>query len=203
MIDAYERAGFVAKIAERPDDDVPRLAYADLLDERSEPDRAEFIRVQCRLERITHSALCRDGCGCEVGELRRRERELLEKNRNRWHLPEYYQELSPVSSRFGPNEPIRMPPPARRVIENQLFRRGFVEIIGCAFADWLVVGDSLLAITPLRLVRFSDGGPVGLNQLFQFKWDGNPGSLLTHHKWPGVKFDFAPDGPCVRGTNRK
>jgi uncharacterized protein (TIGR02996 family) len=36
-------------IADRPDDDLPRLVYADWLDEHGQPDRAEFIRVQCRL----------------------------------------------------------------------------------------------------------------------------------------------------------
>jgi uncharacterized protein (TIGR02996 family) len=33
-------------LLERPDDDAPRLVYADWLDENGEPDRAEFIRVQ-------------------------------------------------------------------------------------------------------------------------------------------------------------
>src|SRR4051812_1415999 len=35
-----------------PDDDAPRLVYADWLDEHGDPDRAEFIRVQCRLARV-------------------------------------------------------------------------------------------------------------------------------------------------------
>src|SRR5947209_8162096 len=36
-------------IREKPDDDAPRLIYADWLDEHGQADRAEFIRVQCRL----------------------------------------------------------------------------------------------------------------------------------------------------------
>ncbi len=32
-----------------PDDDTPRLVYADWLDEHDQPARAEFIRLQCRL----------------------------------------------------------------------------------------------------------------------------------------------------------
>lgn len=35
-----------------PDDDAPRLVYADWLDEAGDPDRAEFVRVQCRLARL-------------------------------------------------------------------------------------------------------------------------------------------------------
>src|SRR5450755_976841 len=37
---------FLQAILERPDDDAPRLLYADWLDERGDP-RGEFIRVQC------------------------------------------------------------------------------------------------------------------------------------------------------------
>ena len=39
---------FLQAIIECPDDDAPRLIYADWLDERGDP-RGEFIRVQCAL----------------------------------------------------------------------------------------------------------------------------------------------------------
>jgi uncharacterized protein (TIGR02996 family) len=39
---------FLAAIVEAPDDDTPRLVYADWLDEHGEPERAEFIRAQVR-----------------------------------------------------------------------------------------------------------------------------------------------------------
>ena len=39
-------------IRTNPDDDTPRLVYADWLDEHNEPARAEFIRVQCEIERL-------------------------------------------------------------------------------------------------------------------------------------------------------
>ena len=35
-----------------PDDDGPRLVYADWFDEQGQPERAEFIRVQCYLDRL-------------------------------------------------------------------------------------------------------------------------------------------------------
>ena len=35
-----------------PDDDLPRLVYADWLDEQGRHARAEFIRVQCELASI-------------------------------------------------------------------------------------------------------------------------------------------------------
>jgi uncharacterized protein (TIGR02996 family) len=40
---------FLRSIIEAPDDDTPRLIYADWLDDNDDPDRAEFIRVQCSL----------------------------------------------------------------------------------------------------------------------------------------------------------
>jgi uncharacterized protein (TIGR02996 family) len=48
-----------------PDDDAPRLVYADWLEENGQPERAEFIRVQCALVRRNTKVL------------RRREAELL------------------------------------------------------------------------------------------------------------------------------
>ncbi len=46
-----ERA-FLNAIIAAPDDDVPRLVYADWLDEHDEPARAEFIRVECELPHL-------------------------------------------------------------------------------------------------------------------------------------------------------
>src|SRR5262249_46411260 len=38
-----------AAICANPDDDLPRLAYADWLREHDRPDEAEYVRVSCRL----------------------------------------------------------------------------------------------------------------------------------------------------------
>lgn len=43
---------FLAAICANPDDDTPRLVYADWLDENGDPDRAEFIRLH--IERSRH-----------------------------------------------------------------------------------------------------------------------------------------------------
>jgi len=45
--EAFLRAIFAA-----PADDTPRLVYADFLDEAGDPDRAEFVRAQCELDRL-------------------------------------------------------------------------------------------------------------------------------------------------------
>ena len=39
----------LAAIAATPDDDLPRLVYADWLDENGRPIRAEFIRLQIEI----------------------------------------------------------------------------------------------------------------------------------------------------------
>ncbi len=39
-------------IAEHPEEDVPRLMYADWLEENGEPERAEFVRTQVELARL-------------------------------------------------------------------------------------------------------------------------------------------------------
>jgi uncharacterized protein (TIGR02996 family) len=44
---------FMQAIRENPDDDTPRLVYADWLDEHGQPERAEFIRVQCEAAILT------------------------------------------------------------------------------------------------------------------------------------------------------
>jgi uncharacterized protein (TIGR02996 family) len=44
-----DEPALLAAIAARPDDDTPRLVYADWLDDHGDADRAEFIRLQCRL----------------------------------------------------------------------------------------------------------------------------------------------------------
>jgi uncharacterized protein (TIGR02996 family) len=46
-----DRDAFLAAIHAAPDDDAPRLVFADWLDENGESERAEFIRVQVEMRR--------------------------------------------------------------------------------------------------------------------------------------------------------
>src|SRR5262245_23509431 len=39
-------------ILDAPDDDAPRLVWADWLDEQGQPDRAEFVRLQCEFAKL-------------------------------------------------------------------------------------------------------------------------------------------------------
>jgi uncharacterized protein (TIGR02996 family) len=71
---------FLQAILENPDDDTPRLIYADYLDEHGDPDRAEFIRVQVALATLPPDDSRR-------GQLGDRERQLLVEHREEWLGP--------------------------------------------------------------------------------------------------------------------
>jgi uncharacterized protein (TIGR02996 family) len=74
----------LAAVLAAPDDDSPRLIYADWLDENGQPEQAEFIRVQCELARLGHYAgTCQD-IDCRCMGLARRERGLLPLFAGRW-----------------------------------------------------------------------------------------------------------------------
>lgn len=70
----------LSAIADTPDEDTPRLVYADWLDENGQPDRAEFIRVQCQFAQLPKGDPYR-------GELHERQSQLLATHRRGW-LPE-------------------------------------------------------------------------------------------------------------------
>jgi uncharacterized protein (TIGR02996 family) len=52
VVPISERHTFIQAILAAPDDDLPRLIYADWLDEHGESDRSEFIRVQIERARL-------------------------------------------------------------------------------------------------------------------------------------------------------
>jgi uncharacterized protein (TIGR02996 family) len=74
-----EREALLKAVCDAPDDDLPRLVFADWLDEHGEPDRAEFIRVQTGVAAEPDSPV--------ADRLRQRERELLTANAERWTEP--------------------------------------------------------------------------------------------------------------------
>src|SRR5579884_3454044 len=71
---------FIQAIQETPEDDAPRLIYADWLEDHGDADRAEFIRIQCRLAHLAEDDPDRP-------VLQHREAELLNRNRASWLGP--------------------------------------------------------------------------------------------------------------------
>src|SRR5262249_42472635 len=87
-------AAFLRSIRETPDDVTPRLVYADWLQENGDPERGEFIQVQCQLARPDLEEPQRRLLGERAGEL-------LAKNCTAWlaMLPGFLRRMHPEFSR--------------------------------------------------------------------------------------------------------
>jgi uncharacterized protein (TIGR02996 family) len=100
-----EEHAFLRAISENPEDDLPRLVYADWIEDRGRTARAEFIRLQ--VERYRRSANDRSARGISW-----REYELLQEHEVAWRE--------------------ELPPQLRR---GASFRRGFVFRLQCSMRD--------------------------------------------------------------------
>jgi uncharacterized protein (TIGR02996 family) len=112
-------AAFLADVAANPEDDSPRLVYADWLEDNGQPHRAEFIRLQCRLASM-------DEDDPERLPLVLRESDLLFVYGDQW--PEL--------------------PAWARMIHNA-FRRGFLDRTSMTAADLLKRGHTIFAAAPV------------------------------------------------------
>jgi uncharacterized protein (TIGR02996 family) len=140
-----EEALLRAVIAD-PDDDAPRLIYADWLDEHGDSDRAEFIRLQCAIaERAPH--------GDRPHDLFRRERELLAAHESEWSYPvgRLFRDSSLVLTGRA---------------EVGAFRRGFIYRVVCDASVLLDCAEELFAATPLEHLRLRDARGVA-RELFR------------------------------------
>ena len=115
-----EESAFLRTICEHPGDDVPRLVFADWLQENGGEDRAEYIRVQIELTRLPEG-------DSRPPALRGRQYELENLHREEWVRP--------------------LPEWARK---RAVFERGFVSVVEGRANDWLRDGPAILELTPLR-----------------------------------------------------
>src|SRR5579872_1614374 len=118
-----EQDALFAAILDAPDDDAPRLVYADWLDEHGQPERAEFIRVQ-----IERARLLADNPRAEA--LKKREKVLWEAHGDGWR-----KEL-PVWAR-----------------PRCLYERGFATAVQARARDFLKGAAGLLRRAPVRRVE--------------------------------------------------
>src|SRR5262245_33777618 len=72
-----DKDALLRAIHDTPEDDGPRLVYSDWLEQHGDPERAEFIRLQCELARPGRTSARRK-------RLQAREQELLKGHRERW-----------------------------------------------------------------------------------------------------------------------
>jgi uncharacterized protein (TIGR02996 family) len=147
----------LAAVIAAPEDDLPRLAYADFREEHGDDARAEFIRAQVRLGR--GCKVC-DGTGrnvvspCPCALLRRRERELLH-GPARWRA--WLADLYRITGRsdIGDLDHCSDGPDTFAV----RFRRGLVAEISLPCDAWLVHGPGLVRAAPLERVTLSGKEP--------------------------------------------
>lgn len=145
-------------ILDDPADDLPRLAYADLLEEQGDEKRAEFVRLQCR--RVERQCEFCDGTapscfGAICNDLAQREKEIAVRCGSDWgkevatalNLP------FPEDSLFTACEG------DKRDVISWKWRRGFVESVKLPLTYWLKRGPALVRLQPLTRVEISDRRP--------------------------------------------
>lgn len=123
---AMSHSSFLAGIRDDPDDDTARLVYADYLDEEGDPARAEFIRVQIQLARLSEDDDRRS-------VLEDREHELLAANEERW---------------------LGAPMKSAGLIACE-FRRGFIDEVSATPGFMLGAGEGLLSNHAVRRWRIN------------------------------------------------
>lgn len=111
---------FLRAIIEEPDDDVPRLVFADFLEERGNP-RGTFIRAQCQRARLAP------------------------------HDPQWKDLLAQEAALMN----VEWSKPFARMVDELEYRRGFVEHVAMAGADFVKHADRLFRQTPVRSLRLS------------------------------------------------
>jgi uncharacterized protein (TIGR02996 family) len=124
-----EGEALLAAILSEPDEDTPRLVYADWLDEHDQFERAEFIRVQIALARTRTIAL------------QAREAALLALHEEEWLAP-LRARGEPLDGRAGGQ-----------------FRRGFVEVVWMPAIGFLEKARALFAQVPVRELRVTRATP--------------------------------------------
>jgi uncharacterized protein (TIGR02996 family) len=141
-----EHSAFLADILAHPDEDAPRLIYADWLSEQDDPEcraRAEFIRVQFHLRELP----AHDPAWLEW---HKREHSLERLARKRW-MPAF-------------------PHNSDRVATQPRFKRGFVERIEITHLEMERHGAAIFQAAPVRdLVLHDDNTREGAGEVFRLR----------------------------------
>lgn len=168
-----EAEAFLQRIRAYPDDDTPRLIFADWLDEQDcgrgerlgpewNGERARFIRIQIALARLTKESIENDhGDSPESNyqgqrdELLAAEQALLSTYETEWTAP------------------------FRGLATGLEFRRGFVEVAKVAARQFLRFSHELFATGPIRHLHMLDLGG-SLTSTFQSHFLARLSSLTIH-----------------------
>jgi uncharacterized protein (TIGR02996 family) len=185
-----DRDSLLAAVLAAPDEDTPRLVYADACDETGDHDRAEFVRVQVELARIEATPNWRYHTR---GKLHERYIDLLVREGELKDTEAFLSWCGRLVCRIS--------------CETE-YRRGFVESVTCSSQDWLAHSAAILAAHPVRRVALTDlpaPGPLANTYVIPVLEDGSGyfGSLAFTRdgaggwrcdRWPGITFTLTlPD----------
>lgn len=147
---ADDRTALLRAVLESPDEDAPRLVFADWLDEHGESERAWFIRRQLEPGYVPDWLAC-DRQSPDQNGVRPCTRE------QRAHA-----DLLPGWRLVGWNSKVgaacysaQQDYPRVRVLIEVTFRGGFVYEVACDGDVWLTHGDELCAHSPIRRVTLT------------------------------------------------
>src|SRR5262245_49176914 len=132
-----DAAAFLRAVIEHPEDDGPRLVFADWLDERGDP-LGDFIRTQCE-----YACLPPRNQGGPDPHHSERVRLFLRW----WGL-------------YKDNEKAWLAAWQRRGAERCIFRRGFVEEATMTAAAWIEHAAEIMSEAPLRVLTLSQLRPA-------------------------------------------
>ena len=184
----------LAAILAAPDEDTPRLVYADWLEENGEPERAAFIRVQIRIAGLQRDCLCGACVNLRGGGQHHngpcavdRERDELPDGRTRQAFlrrceRELWRAATVVPQIWG---------------GTFIWSRGFVSRITCSWQDWRDHAATILAAHPVQkvtLTTWPDSPSV------MKLWEDRTGRKLVmgvmkgmlEEIWDGIEFELPP-----------
>jgi uncharacterized protein (TIGR02996 family) len=167
-----DRCTLFANVLNQPADDTARLVLADWLDEHDEPERAEFIRVQCRMHQLQDAiSPARKGrfgsrgakfaaLVAEFRALRPRENELLSTPRDWFDVPGWRtvwnRPLASSDSVTGVATWVPLDGSNLGSIGLEVFpKRGFVGTVSCRWDSWAAFEVPILLAHPVQRVRLS------------------------------------------------
>ena len=156
---------FLAAIKAAPDDDLPRLVYADWLDENGQPEYADFIRIQIAYYRTGDIKLTEPQVQYCIHVFRKITPKLPPLiYGQRW------QRTFSIATESDGN------PFGQHTLEQTtrspmaLFERGFITHIVCECNDWMVSFRELITNCVLSSVRLSDKTPYSGYRSGGFRW---------------------------------
>ncbi len=189
-----------------PDEDTPRLIYADWLDENGQGDRAAFIRDQIEAVRA-------DPFGVQSRNASKRAAELRKKHRTEWWRPirEACQRQYPDFVAVQVSEAQANPLPDVVPVLVQ-FERGFVEHLTTHPDVFCRVAESVLVTEPiqsLKLFRFGTASESPLQPVYDLpqlqqirRLEFAPGTEFLHDEYVALADSPHLNGLrdlCVRG----